>query len=431
MKTLLTTVKHILESAHVRPTTTQMVRFGISLALAVLFWGWVTELQDPHRTRGIANIPIEVGELPDTLQIVSSFQDVTVTLSGAASRVDPIQAQEITVVADTSGISEPGEYRVPLLVDAPDVSDRSVEPEEVLIQVDSRVSEIFPLNPIYTDTVDQTRAIGDIEPAVSQVTVTGPSTAVDRIAEVILPVTIAQQTQSYDAPYMPYAVDESGQRVTEVDILPESVLTHVEVQTRGKSVSVIPTVTGVPAEGYSVQQRRALPDTIVVDGPEEVLNDLLFVNTEPVDVTDSSQSISTRVGLADLPEEVTVLEPASGLVEVRVAIEDTSSSSQTLNNLPIESVGLEDNLTATFEPASISIQVSAPVDVLQAMTPEDINIFVNLSDLEPGTHRIAPEVTVPQGATWLSGDPGEIVVTIEESSVSSPAPATPSASPTP
>lgn len=396
-----------------------------------MIWGWVTDLQDPFRTREIANVPIETGRLPESLQIVSSLPDVTVTLGGAESRIAPIRAPDIAVEVDTSGISEPGTYLVPLDIEVDNVNDRSVEPAEVTIQVDLRVSEIFPLTVTFTDTTDQTRAVGDIDPVVTQVTVTGPTTAVDRIVDVILPVTVERQAQSYDASYVPYAIDASGQRVAEVEILPESVMTHVEVQTRGKAVSVIPAITGVPAEGYSVQQRRALPDTIVVEGPDEILNDLLFVNTDPVDVTDSSHSISTRVGLADLPDGVTILEPESGGVEVRVAIEDITASSQTLNDLPVESVGLDDGLTASFDPESVSIQVSAPVDILQAMTPEGISLFVNLSELGPGTYRLAPEVTVPRGATWLGGDSSEVTVTIEEALVSSPESASPAASPTP
>ncbi|CAN5765818.1 MAG: CdaR family protein [Thermomicrobiales bacterium] len=431
MKAILAKLAHIVESANVRPTRSQALRFGISFALAVLIWGWVTDLQDPFRAREIANVPVEIGDLPDTLQIVSTLPDAMVTLRGAESRVQAVDGPALTVEADTAGITEPGTYLVSLELEVDDVSDHSVEPREVTIQVDAKVSEIFTLTVSFIDTMDQSRAIGSVVPVVSQVTVTGPTSAVDRIVEVILPVTIEQQSQSYDEAYVPYAVDGSGQRVTEVDILPASVMTYVEVQTRGKAVSVIPAISGVPAEGYSVQQRRALPDTIVVDGPLEILNDLLFVNTEPVDVTDSTQSISTRVGLADLPEGVAILEPASGSVEVRVAIEDTTASSQTLSNLPVASIGLEDGLTASVDPESVSLQVSAPLDILQAMTSEDIGIFVNVTGLGPGTYRLVPEVTVPQGATWLGGDAAEILVTIEESLEFSPEAATPGASPVP
>jgi YbbR domain-containing protein len=411
-----------MRERNVRPTRVQALRFGISLLLAILLWGWVTQLQDPYTTRTFANVPIVEGDLPEGMQLVSALPDVRVTLKGAESRVRPIQAGDISVHLDTSGITEPGMYTVDLIIAGPDASERSVEPDEVSIQVDERVSEIFPLRVSYPESTDQGRIVTSIDPAVTQVTVSGPKTAVDRVNDVFLPVTIDQQTRSFDRTFTPYAADAAGQRVTEVDVLPDAVSAHVSIQTRGREVSVIPVITGVPAEGFSVQQRRALPDTIVVDGPEDVIEDLLFVNTQPVDVTDATESISTRVGLADLPKDVTVVEPASGNVEVRVAIEDVSSSSQTLTDLPVSTIGLNEELSATVQPETISIQVSAPVDVLQAMTPSDIVAFVDLTGYGPGTYRIAPSVTVPQGVTWLSSEPSTVVITIT-SGGASPEPA--------
>ncbi|MDQ3653816.1 MAG: CdaR family protein [Chloroflexota bacterium] len=431
MKSLSAPLATFLGQLNLRPSRTQWIRFGVSLALAILFWGWVTELQDPLTEKTISGVPIGVGELPGSLQVVSTLPSATVTIEGAQSQVRPVSQSDVSVTVDLTGIDAPGTYQRSLMADVPNVNNQSIDPNEVTIQVDERVSELFPLNVTVTNPSDQTRTVGSAEAAVSQVTVTGPTSAVERVAEVILPVTIDRQTESFDETYMPFAVDSDGQRVSEVTILPETILTTVEVETRGKAVSVIPTVTGVPAEGFSVQQRRALPDTIVVDGPTELIDDLLFVNTEPVDVTDANQSISTHVGLADLPEGVTVIEPSGGTIEVRLAIEDISTSSQTLTDLPVEPLGLGEGLTASFQRPTISIQVAAPIDILQAMTPEDISIWADLSGLGPGMHIVTPEVTVPQGATWQTTEPLEISVTIEDVSVASPEPLTPPASPLP
>ena len=431
MRSLPASLTTFVDQLNLRPSRTQWIRFGVSLALAILFWGWVTELQDPLTEKTITGVPIAVGELPGSLLVVSNLPNATITIEGAQSQVRPISQSDVSVTADLSVVNGPGDYQIPLSANVPNGNDYAIEPGEVSIQVDERVSKNFPLTPLYTNTSDQTRTVGDIVPDPSQVTVSGPASAVERVAEVILPVTVDRQTESFEDNYMPFAVDSDGQRVSEVEILPEAILTQVEVQTQGKAVSVIPVVTGVPAEGFSVQQRRALPDTIIVDGPAELIDDLLFVNTEPVDVTDANQSISTHVGLADLPEGVTVIEPSGGTIEVRLAVEDVSTSSQALTDLPVESLGLEDGLTASFVPGTISIQVSAPIDILQAMTPEDISIWVDLSGLGPGTFDVVPEVTVPQGATWQTTEPLEIDVTIEDVSVSSPESATPSALPLP
>ncbi|MGN6485104.1 MAG: CdaR family protein, partial [Thermomicrobiales bacterium] len=248
-----------------------------------------------------------------------------------------------------------------------------------------------------------------------QVTVTGPSSFMSRIAQVLLPITISQQSSEFTGTFTPVAVDAQGQAINEVTILPATVTADVQVETRGKSVSVIPRVIGVPAEGYTVQQRTALPETILVDGPQEELDKLLFVNTEPVDISNATSSISQRVGIEDLPAGLTIVDPASGTVEVRVAIEDISGQATEFSSLPVEVIGLGSGLEATVTPTTANVSVLAPRSLLETMTANDIRVRVDVTGLGPGTHAVTPDVTVPQRATWLGNDPGQITVVITRS----------------
>lgn len=406
----------MLRQFNPRPNRTQVIRFAVSLILATLLWGWVTQLQDPYVSEGdrFDGMQIQPGVLPESLQIVSTLPTANVTLEGSRSLINGTQRSDVTVSLDTSSVNGAGTFTVPVLVNAPDVSRKSADPSELTIQVDERVTQVFPLTVRNVSEPDVSRSVENVVPEVSQVTVTGPSSAVDRVSAVILPITVGQEVSDYDARFTPYAADASGQQITEVEILPTDVQTRVGVQTRGKSVSVIPNIMGVPAEGLTITQRRSVPDTIVVDGPPDVLAELLFVNTEPIDVADATESFSTRVGFADLPQGVTVIDPVGGTVEVRIALEDTSASSQTLSSLPVEAIGLDQRLTATFDPPTVSIQVTAPVEILQLMSAEDITVLLDLTGLEPGAYVLRPEVTVPQGATWLGTDPGVVTVLIAD-----------------
>jgi YbbR domain-containing protein len=399
-----------------RPNRDQVLRFGISMLLSILLWGWVTQLQDPFESRTLAGNSIEAGNLPGNLQIVTALPDARVTVSGSRSEVRDIRQSEIVVTVDTSGIARAGTYQVPLVVSGADASDVSVEPDEVSIQVDERISIVLPVRIEKTEATGELVTDSEVVPRVSQVTVSGPSSAVNRVHEVVLPIVIDAANENYDTSLTPVAVDSTGQPVSEVEILPGTVLAQVEVRRQGRSVSVIPNVTGAPADGYAVQQRRALPDTIVVDGPDELLANLLFVNTEAVDVSGATNSISTMVGISDLPEGVTIIEPATGMVEVRVAIEDATTSAQPVTDLPVDIRGLEAGLVGTVTPATLSIDVSAPADVLQLMTPADISVSVDVTGLEPGVYILSPEVSLPPGATWRASgaDAARLRVVIEE-----------------
>ncbi|MGN6033146.1 MAG: CdaR family protein [Thermomicrobiales bacterium] len=400
-----------------RPDTSQIVRFLISLILAVLLWGWVTQLQDPFQTREYSNLTIQTGELSDDLQIVNTLATANVIVKGARSDLAEITPSQLTVSLDVSKVNGPGTYLLPLHASGADgVDSLRTEPREVQVVIEQRETKVFPLTVSKAPASGtESRQIGQVSPSVSQVTVTGPSSFMSRIAQVLLPITISQQSSEFTGTFTPVAVDAQGQAINEVTILPATVTADVQVETRGKSVSVIPRVIGVPAEGYTVQQRTALPETILVDGPQDELDKLLFVNTEPVDISNATSSISQRVGIEDLPAGLTIVDPASGTVEVRVAIEDISGQATEFSSLPVEVIGLGSGLEATVTPTTANVSVLAPRSLLETMTANDIRVRVDVTGLGPGTHVVTPDVTVPQRATWLGNDPGQITVVITRS----------------
>lgn len=427
----------MLQRLPFRPNRSQVMRFLLSLLIATLLWGWVTQRNDPYATDRYREMEIGVGQLPDSLQIVTTLPRAAVTLQGPRSELDQIERGDISVTLDTSSVTEPGQYRLRLRVSTPDgPNQRQVEPSELPVTVEELVSMEMPLEMSPSLPENDPRQLGRISPEVSQVTISGPASAVARVDRVLLPITIDNQNTDFQGTFMPYAVDVDGQRVSEVEVLPAQIRAAVELQSRGKTVSVIPQVSGTPAEGFSVQQRAALPESVIVDGPEEALASLLFVNTEPVDISGATASISRRVGLESLPAGVNVIEPASGMVEVRVAIEDISTTAQTLGGLPVQPVNMGQGLSAEIVPSSVDVTVDGPANALTRMSATDVKIRVDLTGLGPGEYDIAPDITVPQGVTWIGNDPETIRVIITagaggSGATPSPGRATPATSPSP
>lgn len=390
-----------------------LFRFAIALALSTFLWGWIAQMTDPIVTRNYREMDIEVPSLEDSMIIVTTLPPVIVEVEGPESEFDNLNRTDLRVVLDTSLVDGPGQYRLPLVVEAPDTSARiSAEPGRVLVQIDELLSDVMPLQAQSTLPEDDPRTISEIVPEVSQVTVSGPSSAVNRVSEVVLPVSLDNRNETFTDIFTPYAIDENGQRVSEVEVLPSQVSTLVQIESRGKVVSVIPVVNGAPAEGFSVQQRAVIPDTVVVDGPPEALDSLLFINTLPIDITGASDNVSEMVGLADLPPGVSVVDPVNALVEVRVALEDISSSAQSLSTLPVTAVNVPEGYSASIEPRTISITVDGPGTTLAEMESSDVRVVVDVGGLEPGSHELSPQVFLPQGVTWTSTTPETVQVTI-------------------
>lgn len=420
---------HVVDNLQSRLGRSHVLRFFTALLLAMVTWGWVMQVTDPIRTTTYAEVEIVTPEFGDGMVMVTDLPRAVIRVQGPESEVAKINRSLLTLRLDTSTVNKPGQYRLPVIVDAPDTSNRiTVDPAVVQVQVDEIVSKVIPLDVEQSTNENTTRVVNTISPEVSQVTVSGPSSAVGRVSNVILPVTIDSQSSTFSAMFTPYAVDSSGQRVSEVTVLPNQIATRVELQSRGRVVSVIADVTGEPADGYTMSQRNVLPGTITVEGPDDVLDELLFVHTEPVDISGASQSVSRRVGLADLPAGVTVIDPPSGQVEVRVAIQDSSSTVQALPGLPVNVLNAPEGFDVVIEPQSIDVTVEGPVNTLSGMTTEDITVVVDVRGLEAGTYELRPVVALPNNGVRLSDtNPDTVMVSIQPAADASPVatPATP------
>jgi YbbR domain-containing protein len=271
------------------------------------------------------------------------------------------------------------------------------------------------------------RRVGTIVPEVSDVTVRGPSSVVARVSQVVLPIStdsIGNQSREFVGSYTPVARDANGQAVTEVEISPNTMTATVPIQAAGKSVAVFTQIIGTPAQGAEVLDRAAVPSTVLIDGPQDLLDGIVFVQTEPVDVTGATTNISRRVGLENLPEGVQVINPGDGRVEVSVQIGQRGVR-QELPGLRVEVINLEPGLAATVEPGDVTVIVVASSDLLAQLTTSDLIIHVDASGLGPGKHSLRPIVSLPPNIQWISTNPAEVLVRIQAAPTGEAAPSTP------
>ena len=395
-------------------TPSDGLRFGVSLVLALLLWGYVTTLQDPEESRPFPNVMVRVPELPPALVLRSPPPLVTVRYTGPESEIDDITVAEVGAELDVSEIDEAGAYRVPIRVDdIGGVRRERAEPREVSITVEREVSLPFALTIVPPDLEDATRRVGTVVPAATDVTVTGPESLVNRVDSVVLPIEIDNQSEDFEGTFVPQARDVEGNPVAEVAILPEAVTAVVPIVARGKTVAVIAQVVGEPAAGYEVVSREVEPQTVVVDGPQEALEGLITVTTAPIDLSGRQGSVFQRVGIEELPPGVQVLQPSGGGVDVVVQINQRGQV-QPIPSQQVETMNLGPGLVARIEPPELSVVVMASDAQLANLDGPDLSVRVNLDGLGVGTHQVRPSVSVPANVQWLRTEPETVSVIITE-----------------
>jgi YbbR domain-containing protein len=411
-----------------------LIRLGSSFVLALILWGWVTTAEDPQRDRTFSDVPIDVSGLSSGLQVVGSLPNASIKITGPQSVIAPSRVDDVSARLDVEHITGPGTYSVPVLVQAPDgVWDSTVNPDRISVEVERTVARQFPIEWEQTGSTDGTKRISSVDPQVSEVTVRGPSSVVDRVSRVVLPIDISNQSGTFDGSFTPEARDGEDNPIPEVEIAPQSVDATVVVAARGKSVAVITQLDGEPAQGYEVVDRTINPPTVLVDGPQGLLNDLVAVSTEPIDVSGATSTVSKRVTIVGLPEGVKVIDPADGTVVAVVQIRQRGVT-QPLPSQHIQFVNVGAGLTASANPNEITVTVVGSQDALANLTADTIAIQVDLSGLGPGVYTLTPRVLLPPNVQWISANPSTVTVTIRQDEsggqVASPSPvASPTKSP--
>ncbi len=182
----------------------------------------------------------------------------------------------------------------------------------------------------------------------------------------------------------------------------EIVLDHV----LRKRVLVKPVIIGKPNKDFKVVSTIVTPSELVVVGPEKELKDLKVLKTLPVDIEGATSTIEQTVAL-DL-DNLHISPVDTGSVKVIVKIAPVSGERR-ITHIPVLARG---NKKFRFWPKVVSAILKGPKVGLRRLEPRDILVEIDSRTLEPGRHKVLPEITVPKGYTLKKMIPEKITVTV-------------------
>jgi YbbR domain-containing protein len=290
---------------------------GLALLAAVVFWAYVRNLQDPVVLRSVV-LPLRAVSVPKSLAVLEMSPEwVTVNLRGRTSALDEAK-RTMEVYVDLTGQSV-GRREVPVMLSSqpPGARVRSLSVQYAVLALDTMatterrvVAEVagFPQDGY---RVEAPRA----EP--SSVTLSGPASAVDRVARVVAPVDVTGLSNAVSRQVKVQPRDGKGLSVDKVDCSPGYVQVSVRaVQVSGRPVPVWPDLIGVPP-GMRVAAVQVRPATVVVSGDPAGLASVQHLRTQPLDLA-GQQGAATYNAPLKVPVGLTAAGPAT--VEVRVTL---------------------------------------------------------------------------------------------------------------
>jgi YbbR domain-containing protein len=180
-----------------------------------------------------------------------------------------------------------------------------------------------------------------------------------------------------------------------------------------RDVAVKVETVGQPVTGYRVTNIIISPPTVTLfsSDPQLVAEMPGYVSTQLLDLTEIDDDKEVRLTL-DLPEGVTIVgDEQSVEVQIGIAAVETSISLA----VPISVIGLGPDLEAVVSPESVDIFLTGPLPILDDLTSDSVIILVDLTDLEPGSHLVEPQIEIlPERVVQEAINPDTIEVSITE-----------------
>lgn len=371
---------------------------ALSLVLAFFFWAVATETSDPTEERAYPDaIPIEVRGVPEDRMAAYGAENskARVVLRAPHSIWQILQTEDIHAYVDLSAASPGKNISVPVIVEVLRGPAQVVEysPQEITLSLEPLVEKDVPVLVV----IDGTPALGYVARPPTYVpqavTVRGPESRVAEVVRAQLRISVKEQRQNVTGDLAAQPVDQAGNVVAYVEIIPKSISVSVPIEQLGniRDMAVRVIVLGDPADGYRVASVTVDPPIVTVIGRQDVIQQLSgYLDTDPVLLNGASASFTATVGL-QLPEGLSALLTPEVLVEVTLEMQE---SKLTVPAEP-EVLGLPTGYSVELQPARLRLVLAGPYTAIKDLNIDTVKVSVDVDGLAPGRHTLTPTITLP------------------------------------
>jgi YbbR domain-containing protein len=400
---------------------TNLFSLLLAIILAVALWVNAVSTDDPNETRTIATpVAVEVVGLQPGL-VAEGYESATVQVTILAPRSvwDQLVPENVHASLDLTGKTE-GHYSVPVEIrtDVSPVLVEKVDPQTLQILIDRLAKRTLAVHVLMAGNLAPGFQAGTPDLSPDSVTVSGPESLVDQIAEVVATVDVEGIRSETAQSVALVPLDTGGNVVAGVSVDPATVSITVPVQQLGgyRDLVVKVPLLGAVKSGYRLTGLTINPQVVTLysDDPDVIRALPGYVETQPLDISGASADITRSLSLV-LPEGVQVVGNPKITVQVSIsAIEDSITISR-----PIRYQGLEPGLSVTLSPAFVDVILSGPAPIIWSLKPADIDVFLDLTGKGPGTYKLTPEVNKPSELQLVTLSPEQVEVVIEEETATS------------
>lgn len=269
-----------------------------AFVLAILLWVYVQAEQQGVQ---VLTIPLDVEGL-EVGYVVEPEPPKVVELrvKGPKGTLANLSSRDFRARVSLSG-AKPGSLVAGIQVDSPPtVQIIGRTPPELNLTVDILENRSVPVSYEFKGLAPAGYKVGEPTFRPTEVLISGPRERVQSIQKVAVQIPLG--TKETFVRNLPVRILDPALKANEdsnLRISPKSIEVTVPIleELPAKSVGIQPQITGVPPKGYRVVSTKVEPSNVVISGPADILRDINFVATSPIDITDARSNIVRDVPL--------------------------------------------------------------------------------------------------------------------------------------
>lgn len=405
----------------------KIMRFLLSLLIAFGIWLYVVTVVSPESEVVIHNIPVQFdgdAVLAERDLIVVSDKNCTVNLKLFGNRVDlnKLSASNVTVVADLSQITEPGEHHVRFNVTYPaavqqgniDVMER--DPQYITVTVAERSWKNIPVEIRYTGSVPEGYVVDGQNAKLDQtsITVTGPADVLARIAKACITVDLDGKMSTIVDTYRLSLCGVDGNPVTDaakVTTSANEVRATIKINKIKQVALEVELIDGGGLRASDVTVNQDL-QYIMVSGSNSALENL-------------DKIVVARISLAEMIKSETLtfdiqmpagISNVTGETKLTVEIILPELETRTFVITTIRTVNEPADRNVTVITEKLVVQIRGTAEALDALDESQLVAVVDCKDVSGMSNMNASlnaTVELPDGSSaGVVGDAPQVVVKI-------------------
>jgi YbbR domain-containing protein len=389
-----------------------LLRFGLSVVLAVALWLYVTGKQNPNVVAYNQALPISTQNLGSLLTVDNLLPSVHVRI-----RIDNgnqlVTFGSFRVFVNLFRLS-PGRYgAVPVRVDPdPGIHVVTVSPSTVPVIIEQKAQKVIPVKYRILQSQPEGFGYNSVQISPSTVTVSGPQSFVSQVDAAEVDVNLFGVTSTVSNSSAPLLVNSQGVGFPASDRLtvnPQLVNVTIPVKALNsyKTLPLLVPIVGKPKAGFGVAGLTVTPTDITAIGSPALLARATSASTTSVSVGGHKGGrFVVHVGIV-LPRGVrSVTTRATVVIDLRPV--DASTSIQ----VGVSTVGVPAGFIARTQPAYILATVVGPYSRVSSAA-RGMKAVIDLSGFGLGTYQLAPRITAPSGLTVETVNPALVSVTLQ------------------